>query len=167
MASGARGGQPASRRRQARIPRAGRSLDHVLEGLERTEKRVVACSFLIVKIVSIVALVVSLILLEGGGVRRIWEIEAASAPAAVEQRPGYGARADDPRTSPPCGRRIPHRFVVGKRNLLDKRVNPKTGSFLSGHVRRAGLRGPVRANGFRGRGPVCTPECASISCGLP
>lgn len=84
------------KRRQPRILLTERSLDHVLERLERAEKRVVAGSFLIVKIVSVVALVASLILLEAGVVRQIWKIEFNSAHALADHQP-------DPPQSPKAG----------------------------------------------------------------
>lgn len=46
--------------------------------LERAEKRVVACSFLLAKIISVVALLLSLIVLEAGAVSRIWHTEFRS-----------------------------------------------------------------------------------------
>ena len=46
--------------------------DKVLDAIERAEKRVVASSFLVMKIVTIVVLVVAIILLEVGFLHQIW-----------------------------------------------------------------------------------------------
>jgi hypothetical protein len=53
----------------------GTDRDLVLHKLEQAEKRVVACSFLVAKIVSVVALLLTLLLLEAGMVARVWETE--------------------------------------------------------------------------------------------
>jgi hypothetical protein len=49
--------------------------DTILRTLECAENRVVAASFVLAKIVSVTALLVALLLLEGGVVKRIWEAE--------------------------------------------------------------------------------------------
>jgi len=49
--------------------------DNILDAFERTEKRIITCSFLMVKIVSYLAWVAALILLEAGVLRQIWKIE--------------------------------------------------------------------------------------------
>jgi hypothetical protein len=61
-------------------------IDTILEAVERAEKRVIAISFLLAKIVSVVALLVALLLLETGVIRRILAIEFA--PDSVRQDAG-------------------------------------------------------------------------------
>ena len=65
--------------------------DTVLEALERAEKRVIAISFLLAKLVSVGALLAALVLLEAGFIKRMWETEfrteqanAQSAPTLIE-----------------------------------------------------------------------------------
>jgi hypothetical protein len=80
--------------------------DLILARLERAEKRVVACSFLVAKIVSVLALLLTLLLLETGVVIRVWETEFGPHSQAVEillqkfrphRHPGLPAAVDPAR----------------------------------------------------------------------
>jgi hypothetical protein len=66
--------------------------DLVLHKLERAEKRVVACSFLVAKVVSVVALLLTLLILEAGMVARVWETEFGH-PQIVSPPPAEGRAA--------------------------------------------------------------------------
>jgi hypothetical protein len=67
--------------------------DPILDRLERAEKRVVACSFLVAKTVSVIALLLALLLLETGVVIRVWNAEHGHPSQAVETL--------SPKASPP------------------------------------------------------------------
>lgn len=76
---------------KGKLPQVTRDKDNVVEALERAERRVMAVSFLLAKIVSVGALLAALVLLEAGVVKRIWateflseQVHAQSVPARIE-----------------------------------------------------------------------------------
>ncbi len=70
--------------REVTDKRGDRVKDELLETLERTEKRVIAMSFLLAKVISVAALLAALVLLEAGVVKRIWETEFRAEPVHAQ-----------------------------------------------------------------------------------
>ena len=70
------------------LSKAKHGASEMLEAFERTEKRVVAISFLAAKIISVIALLLALILLEGAVVKRIAETEFGVQSAHAQTSEG-------------------------------------------------------------------------------
>jgi hypothetical protein len=51
--------------------------DRILQIIERIEKRVVACSYLVAKTVSVLVFLAALLLLEAGVLKHLWSAEFA------------------------------------------------------------------------------------------
>jgi hypothetical protein len=72
--------------------------DGLVEIAERAERSVVAFAFLVAKVVSVIALLLALILLEAGVVVRIWKAEFSDDAHSL---PLPSAIVDKPSASPP------------------------------------------------------------------
>jgi hypothetical protein len=65
-------------------PPLAQDKDRASDALERAEKRVMAVSFLLAKLVSLGVLLAALVLLEAGVVKRIWETEFRTEPVHAQ-----------------------------------------------------------------------------------
>jgi hypothetical protein len=60
--------------------------DPIVVAVERAERRVVACSFLLAKILSVVALLLCLALIEAATIKHLWESEISVPSKAIGDR---------------------------------------------------------------------------------